>query len=37
MLIQQNPTRVAQLDFPGGLFDLDTPEDFLAWQKRPLK
>ncbi len=37
MLIQKNPARVAQLDFPGGIFDLDTPEDLLAWQERQLK
>jgi xanthine dehydrogenase accessory factor len=33
MLIEKNPSRVAQVDFPAGLFDLDTPEDLLAWQK----
>lgn len=36
MLIQENRTRVARLDFPSGIFDLDTPGDFQAWQKREL-
>jgi molybdenum cofactor cytidylyltransferase len=37
MLLQKNPARVVHIDFPGGIFDLDTPEDLLAWQKRQLK
>jgi CTP:molybdopterin cytidylyltransferase MocA len=36
-LIEKDPSRVAQVDFPNGGFDLDTPEDFLAWQERQLK
>jgi molybdenum cofactor cytidylyltransferase len=34
MLIQKNPARVAAVNFPGGVFDLDTPEDVSAWQRR---
>ena len=36
-LIEKDPSRVAQVDFPNGVFDLDTPEDLLAWQERQLK
>jgi CTP:molybdopterin cytidylyltransferase MocA len=33
-LIQENLSRVAQVDFANGVFDLDTPEDLLIWQER---
>ena len=32
-LVQENLSRVAQVDFANGAFDLDTREDLLAWQE----
>jgi molybdenum cofactor cytidylyltransferase len=33
-LVQENLSRVAQVDFAKGAFDLDTREDLLTWQER---
>jgi molybdenum cofactor cytidylyltransferase len=33
MLIQSDLLRVARIEFPGGVLDLDTPGDLLAWQQ----
>jgi len=33
-LVLKNLSRVAQIDFANGAFDLDTPEDVLTWQER---
>jgi molybdenum cofactor cytidylyltransferase len=33
-LVQENLSRVGQVDFANGAFDLDTPEDLLTWQER---
>jgi molybdenum cofactor cytidylyltransferase len=33
-LVQENLSRVAQVDFANGAFDLDTQEDLLTWQGR---
>jgi CTP:molybdopterin cytidylyltransferase MocA len=33
-LVLKNRSRVAQVDFANGAFDLDTPEDVLSWQER---
>lgn len=34
-VIEALPTRVMPFHFPGGAFDLDTPEDLHAWRARP--
>jgi hypothetical protein len=34
-LIQRERSHVTAFEFPEGAFDLDTPEDLLAWRSRP--
>jgi molybdenum cofactor cytidylyltransferase len=34
-LMVANPSRVAQIEFPDGEVDIDTPEDLQTWRPRP--